>query len=73
MNSVLYVLLPLVEQAPADEDVKAGWVAFGLFLALGIAVVLLAFSLVKHLKRARRNFDEMEEGSAEERRTPPTD
>jgi len=60
----LATILPLVdtltgtlaEKVPAPEDVKAGWVAFGIFLALGAAVVFLAFSLRKHLKKV--TFDE---------------
>ncbi|MEO9325664.1 hypothetical protein ABFT23_19390 [Nocardioides sp. C4-1] len=40
--------------APDDEDVVAGWGAFGLF-GLGIlAVVLLGFSLVKRLKNVEK-------------------
>ena len=58
MNSLWTVLLPLAEKAPDPEDVKPGWVALVLFLLLAAAVVLLAFSLVKHLRKARANFDE---------------
>lgn len=40
--------------APDDEDVVAGWTAFGLF-GLGIvAVVILGFSLVKRLKNVEK-------------------
>ncbi len=44
--------------APDDEDVVAGWTAFAIFGLLILAVVILGFSLVKHLRRARDNFDE---------------
>jgi hypothetical protein len=58
----LYLLLPFLalgaaDPTPAPEDVKAGWVAFGVFIALGVAVVLLGMSLTKHLRRARDNAD----------------
>jgi hypothetical protein len=65
MTSALMLLLPLVEQGPDDEDVVAGWTAFGLFGLLILAVVVLGFSLTKHLKRAERS-------EAEGRYDPPT-
>ena len=46
-----------LQQGPEPEDVKAGWLAFGLFLALGAAVVLLGFSLVKQLRKAQAAKD----------------
>jgi len=45
------LLLPLAEKAPEPEDVKAGWVAFAVFAGLILAVVVLAFSLVKQLRK----------------------
>ncbi len=42
----------VVDETPEPEDVKAGWTAFALFLLLIGAVVLLGFSLTKHLRRA---------------------
>lgn len=55
---MLVTLAPLLlTAAPEDEDVVAGWTAFGLF-GLGIvAVVLLGFSLVKRLKNVERAAD----------------
>jgi hypothetical protein len=50
-------VLPHAEGSPDPADVKAGWGALGIFVLMGIAVVLLAFSLVKHLRRTRANFD----------------
>lgn len=50
-------LLTLVE-GPAPEDVKAGWLGFSVFLALVAALVLLGFSLRKHLRRV--DFEEPE-------------
>jgi hypothetical protein len=45
------------DPVPAPDDVKAGWVAFGVFIALAIAVALLGFSLTRHLRKAQRNAD----------------
>lgn len=43
------------EKGPDAEDVKAGWAAFGIFIALALAVAFLGFSLVKHLRKAEAN------------------
>lgn len=54
----LSLLLPLlVEEGPAPEDVKAGWVAFVVFIGLILAVVVLGFSLVKQLRKAQAAKD----------------
>ncbi len=59
--AVLYPLTRLVvaagDKAPKDEDVKAGWTAFVLFLLLIGAVVVLSFSLVKQLRKAQAAKD----------------
>ena len=54
---VLTFVLPLVDRVPKDDDVKAGWTAFAIFLALAIAVALLGVSLVRHLRKAQANKD----------------
>jgi len=54
---VLSNLLPLVDRVPKDDDVKAGWTAFAIFVALAIAVALLGVSLVRHLRKAQANKD----------------
>jgi len=46
-----------LDPTPAPEDVKAGWLAFGLFIALILAVAFLAFSFVKQLRKARAARD----------------
>jgi hypothetical protein len=46
-----------IEKGPEPEDVKAGWVALLIFLGLGAAVVFLAFSLVKQLRKAQAAKD----------------
>ena len=56
MNTLILLAPFLVggaDPVPADDDVKAGWVAFWIFIGLAVAVVLLGFSLTKHLRKAR--------------------
>ena len=48
----LLLLLPLLVEGPEPEDVKAGPIAFVIFIGLILAVALLGFSLVKHLRKA---------------------
>jgi hypothetical protein len=55
--SVAEVFVRLEDKTPKPEDVKAGWTAFILFLLLVAAVVLLAFSLVKQLRKAQAAED----------------
>jgi hypothetical protein len=59
--AVVYPLAQLVaaagDKTPEDEEVKAGWTAFVLFLLLIAAVVVLAFSLVKQLRKAQEAKD----------------
>ena len=51
------LLAPLQDEVPAPEDVKAGWLALGVFVALAVAVALLGVSLTRHLRKARDNAD----------------
>ena len=57
----LTLLVPFLvdgaDKVPAPEDVKAGWVAFAVFIALAVAVALLGWSLSRHLRTAGRNRD----------------
>ena len=60
MNSFVILLHSLVvaaDPAPAANDVKAGWGAFGIFLGLAVAVAVLGWSLTKHLKKAKLNAE----------------
>ncbi len=50
-------LLVLVTETPEPEDVTAGWLAFAIFLLLGLAVVFLGWSLTKHLRKAQEAKD----------------
>jgi hypothetical protein len=58
------LLLPLrlvagtaLDTVPDPHDVKAGWTAFVIFLLLVAAVVVLAFSFVKQLRKAQAAKD----------------
>jgi hypothetical protein len=51
MSTLLVVLLPLVEKGPDPDDVKPGWLGFGMFLALAVAVTLLWLSMRRQLKK----------------------
>lgn len=57
MHTLTLLLLRLDEQVPEAKDVKAGWLAFGIFLLLVAAVVVLCFSLVKQLRKAQAAKD----------------
>lgn len=56
MNLLLTVVLPLAQEVPEPEDVKAGWLGFAVFILLIVAVVLLARSMVRHLRKADKNL-----------------
>ena len=47
----------VADETPKPEDVKAGWGAFALFIALAVAVALLGWSMSRHLRKARANAD----------------
>jgi hypothetical protein len=58
LTDLAVALLPLVDgenpdPVPAKEDVTAGWTALLVFAGLIIAVVVLAFSFVKQLRKAQ--------------------
>ena len=59
MNFLWTVVLPLVDQAPDPEDVKPGWLGLSVFLLLALAVVFLAFSFLKQLRKV--NFEEKDD------------
>jgi hypothetical protein len=69
--TVLAAVPSLVEEGPAPEDVKAGWLGFTVWIALVVAVAVLALSLRKHLKRV--NFEEEPDAAGtDEQRTNGT-
>ncbi|KQW48921.1 hypothetical protein ASC77_09385 [Nocardioides sp. Root1257] len=49
--TVLPQLISLVDDVPEANDVKAGWVAFAIFIGLILAVAFLGWSLVKQLRK----------------------
>ena len=58
MNTlVVTVLLLLADGPPEAKDVKAGWLAFGIFLALVAATALLCVSFVRQLRKAQAAKD----------------
>ena len=46
-------VVSLEDKIPEANDVKAGWVAFAIFIALVVAVGLLGWSLVRQLRKAQ--------------------
>jgi hypothetical protein len=66
------LVLPYVDRVPADKDVTAGWLAFAVFIALGLAVVFLGFSLTKHLRRAEENLGPKHDETTETTETTET-
>jgi hypothetical protein len=52
-----YLVRAATDPVPAPNDVKAGWVAFAVFIGLALAVTLLGISLTRHLKKVRRNAE----------------
>ncbi|GAA4377860.1 hypothetical protein [Nocardioides caricicola] len=55
--SVLPMIVSLVDEVPEAEDVKAGWMAFAIFLGLIAAVAFLGWSLTKQLRKAQAAED----------------
>jgi hypothetical protein len=51
-----FAVVPFAHQPPSANDVNAGWVAFGVFIGLAVALVLLWLSFRKQLRKI--NFDE---------------
>lgn len=50
---LLTFVVSLADEVPKDDDVKAGSLAFVVFVGLIVAVVLLGFSLTKQLRKAQ--------------------
>lgn len=51
IEQVLSFVVLAADEVPEDDDVKAGWLAFGIFIALILAVAFLGYSLVKQLRK----------------------
>jgi hypothetical protein len=61
------LLAGALDDVPAPEDVRPGWIALGSFLLLAFVTVLLWLSMRKQLGKIR--FDE-EDGSGDEPSAP---
>lgn len=57
MDVLLSHLLPLVDKVPKDNEVKAGWVAFAIFIALALSVAAIGWALSRSLKRSRATLE----------------
>lgn len=57
MNALLVTALNALahfeDPAPKPADVKAGWVAFWIFIALAVAVAFIGWAMVRSLKKSR--------------------
>jgi hypothetical protein len=51
------LLLPAADPVPEPEDVKAGWLAFWIFIGLCVVTALLCVSLTRHLRKIRDNTE----------------
>jgi hypothetical protein len=49
----LVLLINAVDPVPDDNDVKAGWGAFAIFVLLILAVALLCWSFVKQMRKVK--------------------
>ena len=49
------LLISAADPVPKDEDVKAGWLALWIFVALAVATAVLCVSLTRHLRKIREN------------------
>ncbi len=56
----MYAIASLVSAEPAftHEDVKPGWVALGIVVALCVATFFLSRSFLKHSKKAQQPWDD---------------
>ncbi len=67
--SLIVLAVVAVVEGPAPEDVKAGWLGLGVFVALAAAVAFLGFSLRKHLRKV--DFEEELDRDSDRGGTPP--
>jgi hypothetical protein len=70
----LALLVQALDPVPSDNDVKAGWGAFGVFALLILAVAFLCWSFVKQMRKVKAAdeagvFDEPSEPADD---LPPT-
>jgi len=70
----LVLLINALDPVPDDNDVKAGWGAFAIFLLLIVAVAFLCWSFTKQMRKVKAAneagvYDEVDDGSDQ---LPPT-
>lgn len=53
----LALLVHALDPVPSDNDVKAGWGAFGVFALLILAVVFLCWSFVRQMRKVKAAAD----------------
>ncbi|WP_460843524.1 hypothetical protein [Nocardioides marmoraquaticus] len=54
---LLLLAVTAADPVPDAEDVKAGWLAFWIFVALAVATGLLLWSLTRQLRKTRANAE----------------
>jgi hypothetical protein len=57
VSGILAGVAVLADKVPSEDEIGAGWIYAVVFVLLAGAVVFLAFSLSKHLRKARTNAD----------------
>ena len=77
LSPLVVALSNSLDPAPQPEDVKAGYPALFLFLGLLAVILLLGWSLIRHLRRADDNrrtgvFGDAPEAVEPEATTPGT-
>jgi hypothetical protein len=65
----LALLVQALDPVPSDNDVKAGWGAFGVFALLILAVAFLCWSFVRQMRKVKNAaeagvYDDPEETGA---------
>jgi hypothetical protein len=70
LAALVPTVVSVLQTAPDDEDVVAGWTAFALFIALIVAVALLGASLTRRLKNVERAAEEGKYDPSTPRRRP---
>lgn len=67
------MLASAVDPVPEAEDVRAGWGAFWLFMALVAATALLMWSFVRQIRKTRANAERGVFGPVERAEEPADD
>jgi TRAP-type C4-dicarboxylate transport system permease small subunit len=59
-----------LDPVPEDREVKAGWTALLLWIGMAVAVAVLAFSLVRRLRKARDHYGDVDADKVAEEPDP---